>query len=65
MREFTFIYPTAEGCPQLKAVQQNLRVLTLCEVHFQLLDMVLSQAFGPILLLAMQQPFFGHEPFAA
>jgi hypothetical protein len=59
MREFTFIYPKAEGC----AV--NLRVLTLCEVHFQLLDMVLSQAFGPILLLAMQQPFFGHEPFAA
>lgn len=38
---------------------------TLRKVDLQLLQMMLCQALGPVLLLALQQALLGHQPFPA
>lgn len=37
--------------------------LTLSEVDLELLQVVLCEALGPVLLLAQKQALFGHQPF--
>lgn len=36
---------------------------TLCEVHLELLQVMLRQPLCPVLLLTLQQPLLGHQPF--